>query len=114
MSENQGTKEYEHVPPGTEVESISGRYTIMREEVLEVDGKKLLYVLANASVDSSCCGTGGVYYAIVPGYVVGERVKTDEDSPEKTAVRPVRDEDERKRIEKMIMQKEGVGQAIFL
>ena len=114
MSENDGTKEYEHVPPGTEVESISGRYTIMREEVLEVDGKKLLYILANASVDSSCCGTGGVYYAIVPGYGVDGQIKTDEDAPGKTAVRPVREEVERKRIEKMIMHKEGVGQAIFL
>ena len=55
---------------GTEIEAPSGYYTPVEERFIDLDGKRLLYVLGSACIETSCCGTGSWSYARVEGYVV--------------------------------------------
>jgi hypothetical protein len=55
---------------GTEIAAPSGYYTPIEERFLDQDGKRLLYVLGSACVETSCCGTGSWSYARAEGYVV--------------------------------------------
>ena len=55
---------------GTEIEAPSGYYTPVEERFIDLAGKRLLYVLGNACIETSCCGTGSWSYARVEGYVV--------------------------------------------
>ena len=48
-------RDYTH-EVGKEVRSISGGYTLEREERISMKGKEVLYVVGNGCADSSCCG----------------------------------------------------------
>ncbi|MEM2983018.1 MAG: hypothetical protein QXH17_07630 [Candidatus Bathyarchaeia archaeon] len=96
-----------------EVLSISGRYELDKEERIEIDGREILYVVGNAVVDSSCCGYGGCRYAIVPGYVLRWKWRTDEKGLPVSEVEPVLNDDLREKIRKIIQDKEWVGQVQF-
>ena len=63
------TREYTH-ELNREVQSISGWYKLYKEEKIELMGKEVLYVVGDGVVESSCCGTGGCCYAVVPGFIV--------------------------------------------
>jgi hypothetical protein len=53
---------------GQEIEAPSGYYQPMQEAWLEVQGRKLLYVLGTACIEASCCGVGSWSYLRVEGY----------------------------------------------
>jgi hypothetical protein len=59
---------------GREIEAPSGYYQPMEEAWLEVQGRKVLYVLGMACIEASCCGVGSWSYLRVEGY-------TAEDDP---------------------------------
>ena len=86
---------------GTEIEAPSGYYTPIEERFIDLDGKRLLYVLGSACIETSCCGTGSWSYARVEGYVVGQHslerprgeaggtpleIETVEDAAERTVI----------------------------
>lgn len=62
-----------------EVWAISGGYELDTEGKIEVDGREILYAVVNAVVDSSCCGSWGCRYALVPGYVLTWKYRENEE-----------------------------------
>jgi hypothetical protein len=78
-----------------EVQSISGWYQLDKEEKLEHGGKEYLYLVGNGVVDSSCCGVGGCFYAVVPGAILSWKSDTNEEGVETSELEPVADEETR-------------------
>lgn len=107
------TEKYVHTAPGEQVESISGRYVIEKEFLLDVDGREALVVIGYMIIDKSCCGTGGCRYALVPGYAKGLR-KVSEDGMAVTEVEPIESEAEQEKIRARIDSLETVQQINFL
>jgi hypothetical protein len=106
-------KEYTHEELGCEIESVTGHYVVEREEKVEFRGKELLVLLGYGVFDSSCCGEGGCRYALVPGYILKWKTASNEAGKKITEVEPVRDEAERREIERNIKEKETVQQVNF-
>ena len=105
-------REYTH-EIGREVRSISGGYEFEREGNLQIDGRKVLYVVGNAVVDSSCCGVGGCRYALVPGYVRQFKTRQDEQGLWISEVEPIIDMATRQEITRVLKEKEIVQQVQF-
>jgi len=106
------TKEYVH-ELNKEIQTISGWYVLHKEVRFEHMGREFLYLVGSACVDSSCCGTGGCYYAVVPGSVVSWKSGTSETGLPVSVVEPVRDDQAKADLENMIIKKEGVSQVQF-
>ena len=105
-------REYTH-EIGREVRSISGGYEFEKEGNLQIDGRKVLYVVGNAVVDSSCCGVGGCRYALVPGYVRQFKTRQDEQGLWISEVEPIIDRATRQEITRVLKEKEIVQQVQF-
>ena len=106
------TTEYTH-ELNEEVKSISGWYTLEREGTIDIDGKEILFAVGNAAVDSSCCGSWGCTYALVPGYVVDWKYKTNDKGMSVSTVEPVRDNEAKQRISALLECQEKVDQVCF-
>jgi hypothetical protein len=74
----------------------------------------VLYLVGFATIDSSCCGVGGLAYAVVPGFVVRWHYRRSEDGRPVSAVEPIIDEPLRAEIGRLIQQLEMVSQVKFL
>ena len=105
---------YVHQEPGTEVTSISGHYTILEERCGEFAGKKFLYVIGGAVIDSSCCGTGGCRFIHVPGYLIAWKAGQSDAGLPVSEVEPILDESERKAIGQLLDAEYPNSQIIFL
>jgi len=105
---NNNTEDYD-----AEIKTISGYYTIEKEVRLEYNNQLILCVIGMGKVDSSCCGTGGCRYALVPGYIRQWMVKKDESGRLISDVEPVADEKARKEISKILKDEEVVTQINF-
>jgi len=97
-----------------EVQSISGRYELVEEGMAEVFGERILYVVGNAIVDSSCCGVGGCRYAIVPGYVRAYKSRKNDRGLWISDVEPIINGKTRQEIIRFLEEKELVSQVQFL
>jgi hypothetical protein len=106
--------EYAHIPCGEPVEALSGRFTPMREVQLDVDGRKILYVIGEAVVECSCCGSESFAYAMVPGFIAHWQTRTNEDGLPVSKVEPVTKLPEKKKIRSLIKAAESVFQIDFL
>lgn len=106
------TKKYTH-ELNKEVKSISGWYELHKEGRLDHKGEKFLYLVGDAVVDSSCCGTGGCHYAVVPGSIVSWKSGTDEKGLLTSVVEPVTDETLKRDLSKLLSKMEGVTQVQF-
>ena len=85
---------YTHLPLGQDVEiGIGGYYTPQKEERLAYHNREVLYVIGQAVVESSCCGTGNWKYAIVPGYITSWQKETNEAGLPVSEVELIRDEE---------------------
>jgi hypothetical protein len=96
-----------------EVQSICGWYALHKEERLAHRGKEYLYLMGNGVIESSCCGTGGCLYAVVPGAVVEWKSGTNEEGLATSIVEPVRDKRLQDEIRALLTRKEGVSQLQF-
>ena len=105
-------KEYVH-ELNREVQAIAGWYILDKEERLKHRGKEFLYVVGNACVDASCCGSGGCYYAVVPGSILSWKSGTNEQGLPVSMVEPVREEETKKELQRWISKKERVDQVQF-
>jgi hypothetical protein len=106
-------KEYTH-ELHREVRSVSGGYTLDKEEAIKVGGKEVLYVVGNASVDSSCCGFWECRYALVPGYVVRWKHKENGEGIPVSMVDTITDEHAKEELTRLIEEKEAVSQVQYL
>lgn len=106
------SKDYAH-ELHKEVRSISGGYTLEKEERITIGGKEILYVVGNALADSSCCGFWACHYALVPGYVVNWKYTKNEDGIPLSTVEGIADERVKQEITKLLKEKEAVSQVQF-
>lgn len=97
--------EYTHYPLNEEIRSIGGYYKVLQEGVLDFEGKKVLYTLRGAHVDTACCGPGGMGFVSVAGYIVSWKSEKNEDDLPVSEVKHVTDREARKRIQSALKQK---------
>jgi len=103
-----------HQPLNQEVTAIGGNYTLVKEERFGFEGRDILYYIGLASFDTSCCGTGGGAYALVPGFVLVWRARETEEGQAVSEVDPIRDETTQSEIRNYLIDKERVHQVQFL
>ena len=108
------TRAFVHPVLGEEQESVTGRYAFTNETRLEMDGREVLVLVGYGVADTSCCGTGGCGYALVPGFVVRWKHAAAEGGRAVSEVEPVADPATRKRIEEAVRKTEVVQQVNFL
>lgn len=106
-------QDFTHEEIGKEVEAISGHYQVEKEMQLDVGGREVLGILGTAIWDRSCCGMGGCRYALVPGYIVGYKIKTNEKGQSVSEVETISDEAIQKEIKRLIEGNEYVQQVNF-
>jgi hypothetical protein len=112
--EGDAVPQYIHQEEGTEIQAISGHYTIMEEGRLNQGNRLFLYVIGAAVVDSSCCGTGGCRFLNVPGYILSWKEKQSAEGATVSEVEPVVSEEDRKAIKAILDQRFPNSQIIFL
>jgi len=105
--------QYVHQQLGKDVESFAGYYTTLEENRLPYNGKEVLYVVGQATVESSCCGKGSFRYAQVPGYVVSWKERKSETGMPITTVEPIQDDDVREYIRQALEEKYATLQIEF-
>ena len=98
-------KEYCHPELGKEVAAPAGYYVPLEENILPLQGKKVLYILGEICIDSSCCGLGNWNYVQVPGYLVNEPVAGDQPTPLISKVETIQDENDRSQITRILQGK---------
>jgi len=73
----------------------------------------VLCVTGLGVIESSCCGTGGCVYAIVPGYIVNWKFKENEAGLPVSQVEPIADKAVRQGIAAILRERECVGNIEF-
>ncbi len=106
--------EYIHQELNREVTAIGGAYVLVKEARLPFDGRELLYLVGHAAFDSTCCGTGGCAYALVPGFVLAWQSRTNEEGLAVSQVEPIQDRGVQEQVRRRIEGKEVVQQVRFL
>ena len=106
-------RSYTHHELNRDIESISGHYTPLKEVRLPFREREVLYITGHAVLDSSCCGTGNYFYAIVPGYILSWRTATNENGLPFSEVEPITDAAARTEIEAIIRAGDDVARVDF-
>jgi hypothetical protein len=104
---------YTHLELNRDIAAPAGYYTPQKEVRLKLNGREVLYIVSQAVIDASCCGTADFAAAQVPGYVVRWLAGTDEDGLPLTEVEPIRDEATRDLVSKAIRKSENITQVEF-
>jgi hypothetical protein len=105
---------YAHPELGETVTAIGGHYKLIEEHAMEVEGRKLLFFTGYALYDTSCCGTGGCGYAVVPGFVEHHRSRENDGGRPVSMVSPVTGERLRRNVIKAIKARVPVQHVNFL
>ena len=111
---NHDTHDHTHLELNREITAIGGHYTIRKEVRLAFDGREVLYLVADALFDTTCCGSGGVTYAMVQGFIDQWHYRTDTNGNTVSAVHPVTSAADQSKIRKIIQQRESVAQVNFI
>ncbi len=96
-----------------EVAAIGGRYALFKEARLPFEGREVLYLVGYGLFDTACCGLGGCGYALVPGFVVEWKSRRTADGQPVSLVEPVTDEAVRRRVARLIREREAVQEVRF-
>ena len=106
--------EYVHLNLGEDIHALAGYYTRDREERLKYNGREILYIVGGCTVESTCCGGSGCFgYAVVPGYLVAWKNKTNKEGLPVSEVTPISDDETREKVTRIIQEKEGVRNIEF-
>ncbi len=104
---------YTHLELNKDIRSIAGYYTPQREIRLKYDGREVLYVVGQATIEASCCASGSWIYALVPGYIVKWQNEINKTGLPVSEVEPISDNTARGKISQIIKETEGVSQVEF-
>jgi hypothetical protein len=107
-------KEFVHPRLNEQVTAIGGKYILIKEDRVALEGEDILFLTGVAVFDTTCCGSGGCSYAVVPGFVRKWKHQTDDNGNPVSLVEPVTGETLREKIRSMILKKEPVYQVDFL
>jgi hypothetical protein len=107
-------QEYVHQTLNQEVTAIGGHYLLVKEVRLPFHGREVLYLVGHAAFDTTCCGTGGCAYGLVPGFVLRWREKRNGEGLAVSLVEPIHDSGVQEQVRRLIEREEGVHQVSFL
>jgi hypothetical protein len=105
--------EHTHLRLNRNVTAIGGEYAFLKERTVRFQKKTILYYIGCAVLNSTCCGTGGVCFARVPGVVRDLKYKTDASGAPISRVEPITDKTDQKQIRKILQDTELVQQVEF-
>jgi len=95
--------EHVHQNIEEEIRSIAGYYMVLEEGMLEYKGRELLYLVEMASIETSCCGRGGMGFILVPGYINALKVRRNGDGFWVSDVDRIEGEEDRKEITRLLL-----------
>jgi hypothetical protein len=104
---------YTHLELNQDIQAFAGYYTPQKEGRLKYNGREVLYVISQAVVDASCCGSADFSYALVPGYIIKWQTETNQDGLPVSEVEPIADKVTQDNIRKIIQETEQVSQIEF-
>ena len=104
---------YTHLELDRDIAAPAGYYTPQKEVTVKVGGREVLYVVSQAVIDSSCCGTADFASALVPGYIIKWRAGMDKDGTPLSEVESIKDEGVRDLVKKIIRENENITQVEF-
>lgn len=107
------TRLYSHDSSAAQGLAIAGHFELERELRLSHDGRDVLVLLGMALVDTACCGTTGMRYAVVPGFVLDWRAGTDDQGRPTSEVELVPDRPTQRAITRAIHARHTVTQVVF-
>jgi hypothetical protein len=106
--------EYVHQELNQEIAAIGGYYVLVQESWLPFQGRALLYLIGHAAFETTCCGTGGCAYALVPGFVLEWKHKRNQEGLAISQVEPIDDSDTQQQVQEVLKDREPVHQVVFL
>jgi len=106
-------KEFVHQELNQEVAAISGHYVLVKEARLPFHGRQILYLVGHATFDRACCGDGGCAYALVAGFIVDWKARTNDYGLAVSLVEPIHGEAVQREIRGLIEGRETVHQIQF-
>ena len=104
---------YIHRGLNQQITAIGGHYVLVKEVRLPYDGREVLYLVGHAAYDSTCCGTGGCAYALVPGMVASWHSSQTKDGLAISRLEPIKSSEAQNQIRRLIERSEAVQQVIF-
>lgn len=104
---------YTHLELNQDIKAVAGYYTPQKEVRLKYNSREVLYVVSQAVVDASYCGSADFSYALVPGYIIRWQTETNHDGLPISEVEPITDKAIRDNIRKIIQSTEHVSQIEF-
>ena len=107
------TVKYTHLQLNEDIDALAGHYTPRKEVRLPYNDREVLYIINDACVDSSCCGTTDFNAALVPGFILKWQSEKNNDGLYLSEVEPVADKATKDSIRKKIREDENVAQVEF-
>ncbi len=107
------TTEYTHQELGKDYGGIAGYYTPQKEVRLDYQGHEILYIVGQAVIESSCCGTGNWDYVLVPGFIVQWRNGKNSAGLPTSIVEPVENTKVQKDLTRIIEARENTNCITF-
>ena len=97
------------------VEFFAGGYLFVEEGKLYFRGKEVLYLKGIASIEASCCGTGGCGFIKVPGYIRSWKKAQSETGQAISEVERIEAPDQQEEIRAILRESHpGFSQVEFL
>ncbi len=106
-------KWYTHQELHSEVTTISGGYSYVKEEILSYKGRDVLCVVGEGHVDNSCCGVGGCIFIDIPGYLVSLKKGKSDAGLAVSEVEPIVDPEEQSEIATILERSYPLAQVRF-
>lgn len=97
--------EHVHQPIGEEIRSIAGYYMVLEEAVIQYNDRELLYLVEMAAVDTSCCGSGGMGFIMVPGYINALKTRRNQEGLWVSDMDRLDNQEDRKEITRLLLEK---------
>lgn len=106
--------EYVHQELNREIAAIGGYYVLVKESWIPFQGRAILYLIGHAAFETTCCGTGGCAYALVPGFVEEWKKRANQEGLAISQIEPITDSHTQQRVRRTLMDIEPVHQVLFL
>ena len=106
-------QEFVHQELNQEIYAIGGHYVLVKEARLPFQGREIMYLLGYAAFETTCCGLGGCAYALVPGFILDWKRRTNDDGLAVSQVEPIRAGAVQEHVRRLIEKKEVVHQVVF-
>ena len=105
--------DHTHLTLNSEITAIGGAFAFLKEGTVRFQGCTILYYVGCAVLNSTCCGTGGVSFARVPGVIHDFKYKTDASGAPVSKVEPITNKTIQKQVQKMLQNTEMIQQVEF-